>query len=150
MKISGNLECSKLCDLNCSVRGRVSGHLRTLIRGVGHLQLKVQRCPTPKILLFSSWYFIQIGWWESVGHIQTLSQRCPMLRIKVWRCPETRTRAGNSSSYWAIQNPLKITDSPLVSTIPSPPEHICPLSLPCTCMQNLGEKLTIPCTLLSA
>ena len=28
-----------------------------------------------------------------------------MLRIKVRRCPKTHTRAGNSSSYWAIQNP---------------------------------------------
>ena len=47
------------CDLNCSVRGRVSGHLRTLF-------------------------------W-----------RCSMLWIKVQRYPETRTWAGNSSSYWA-------------------------------------------------
>ena len=42
-----------------------------------------------------------------VGHLRTLSWRCPTLRIKVRRCPETRTRAGNSSSYWAIQNPRK-------------------------------------------
>ena len=86
--------------------GWVSGHLRTLIWSTGHW-LKVWRCPTPKILLFSSWYFMQIVWWESIGHLRTLSQRCPMLRIKVWRCPETRTRAGNSSSNWPIQNPLE-------------------------------------------
>ena len=60
---------------------------------------------TPKILLFSSWYFMQIGWWESVGHLQTLSWSCPTFQIKVQRCPQTRTRAGNSSSYWAVQNP---------------------------------------------
>ena len=41
-------------------RVRVSGHLRTLIRSVGHL------------------------------------------RLKVWRCPETRPRAGNSSSNWGV------------------------------------------------
>ena len=28
-----------------------------------------------------------------------------MLQIKVQRCPETHTPAGNSSSYWVIQNP---------------------------------------------
>ena len=60
---------------------------------------------TPKILLFSSWYFMQIGWQESIAHLWTLSQRCPTLWIKVRRCPETRSRAGNSSSYLAVQNP---------------------------------------------
>ena len=49
---------------------------------------------TPKILLFSSWYFMQMAWWESIGHLRTLSQRCPMLWIKVWRCPETHARLG--------------------------------------------------------
>ena len=38
---------------------------------------------TPKILLFSSRYFMQIGWQESVGHLRTLSRRCPTFRIKV-------------------------------------------------------------------
>ena len=45
------------------------------------------------------------AWGRVSGHLWTLSRRCPTLRIKVRRCPETRTRAGNSSSYWAIQNP---------------------------------------------
>ena len=49
---------------------------------------------------------MQIGWVGSVGHLRTISRRYPMLlTVKVWRCPETRTRAGNSSSYWATQNP---------------------------------------------
>ena len=95
-----------LCDLNRSVRGRVSSSNK--FRTPPNLNSEVS---TPKILLFSSWYFMQIGCQESVGHLRTLSQRCPMLRIKVWRCPETRTRAGNSSSYWAIQNPPYIVVS---------------------------------------
>ena len=61
----------------------------------------------PKILLFSYWFFMQIGWAGSIGHLWTLSQRCSTLWIMVWRCPETRTWAGNPSSYWAIQNPIK-------------------------------------------
>ena len=36
------------------------------------------------------------------GHLQTLIQSVRHLRIKVWRCRETRPRAGNSSSNWAV------------------------------------------------
>ena len=72
---------------------------------------------TPKILLlFSFWYFMQKGRAGSIGPLPTLSWRCPMPRIKVWRCPETRTRAGNSFSYWAIQNQLnQLPSNPLLS-----------------------------------
>ena len=33
------------CEDEFPARVRVSGHLRTLIRSIGHLQIKVRRCP---------------------------------------------------------------------------------------------------------
>ena len=76
------------CDLNCSVWGRVSSS-RTSCWTPPNLNSEVSN---PKILSFSYWFFMQIGWAGSVGHLQTLSRRCPTLRIKVRRCPETRPR----------------------------------------------------------
>ena len=43
----------------------------------------------PKMLLFSYWFFMQLGWVGSLEHFQTLSWRCPTFQIKVRRCPET-------------------------------------------------------------
>ena len=97
------------CDLNCSVRARVSSsrmsfwtppNLNSEVSTLVWTTLTLNsEASNPKILLFSYWFFLQIGWAGSIGLLRTLSWRCSTLRIKVCRCPETRTRAGNSSSY---------------------------------------------------
>ena len=47
-----------MCDLNCSVQGRVPS-LRMSFRTPLNLNSEVSN---PKILLFSYWFFMQIGW----------------------------------------------------------------------------------------
>ena len=37
--------------------------------------------------------------------MKTIIFGCKHFRIKVWKCPEPRPRAGNSPSNWAVQNP---------------------------------------------
>ena len=80
-----------MCDLNCSVQGRVSSlrtsfwtppnlnsEASTLIWTSPNFNSEVSK---PKILLFSYWFFIQIGWVGSVGHLRTLSVLCSELRF---------------------------------------------------------------------
>ena len=64
------------CDLNCSVQGRVCSW-RTCFWTSPNIN------SNPKILLFSYWFFMQIGWLGSIGHLWTLSRRCSMLQIKI-------------------------------------------------------------------
>ena len=47
-----------MCDLNCSVQGRVPS-LRTSFKTPLNLNSEVSN---PKILLFSYWFFTEIGW----------------------------------------------------------------------------------------
>ena len=63
----------KLCDLNDSVRGRVSSP-RTRFWTLPNLNSEVSE---PKILLFSYWFLKKLG----IGHFQTLIWKCPTVQF---------------------------------------------------------------------
>ena len=73
--------------LNASVRGRVSSS-RTRFWTLLNLYSEVSK---PKILLFSYWFFMQIGWTAFTAWISLGIGLCGHFRIKVRKCPNTRT-----------------------------------------------------------
>ena len=60
--LADHLRYVRLCDLNSSVRGRVSSS-RKRFWTLPNLYSEVSK---PKILLFSYWFFMQIGWREAL------------------------------------------------------------------------------------
>ena len=102
----GPLTRGILWILNGWVRGRVSS-LRTRFWTLPNLNSEVS---IPKILLFSYWFFMQIGWTAFTAWISLGIGLHGHFQIKVRKCPEPRPRAANSSSNWAVQ----ITRNPAV------------------------------------
>ena len=73
--------------LNGSVRERVSSS-RTRFWTLPNLNSEVS---TPKILLFSYWFFMQIGWTAFTTWISLGIRLCRHFQIKVRKCPNMRT-----------------------------------------------------------
>ena len=108
------------CILSGSVRGRVSSS-RTRFWTLPNLNLEVS---TPKILLFSYWFFMQIGWTAFTAWISLGIRLCRHFQIKVWKCPNTQTLPNKGSelsrtlsSSWKLVLELSSSDHTNLATL---------------------------------